>query len=116
MIWGGLDYGRPQRRFGVLHTFSDPSCRCFWELVSTKVTPNVVSVVYFRIYSRSSFPGTSGIFCSRDRSLVRGGASLFIPISLLERGVSDGTYVGSTLWLEGGSRGENPGAGVSKTC
>jgi len=39
--------------------------------------------------------------CNRDLSRVNGGLSRVASISLRERGVSDGAYVGSLPWLLG---------------
>ena len=89
-----------------------------WEFVSARTVPNVTSIFIYSChnpaYCLSSGSGSSCTFCKRDRNLVRGGSCRLLPISLLERGVSDGTYVGSTRWSLGGSRGEDPGTGVSK--
>jgi len=50
---------------------------------------------------------------NRDFSRVTGGLARVLPSSLRERGVSDGAYVGSLLWLLGASGGEKLDAGVS---
>ena len=51
--------------------------------------------------------------CNRDLSRVNGRLSRVVFISLRERGVWDGAYVGSILWLLGASGGEKSDAGVS---
>ena len=49
----------------------------------------------------------------RDLKRVTGGLARVFLSSLREKGVSDGTYVGSLLWLLGASGGEKLDPGVS---
>ena len=51
--------------------------------------------------------------CKRDLNRVNGRLSRVVSSSLRERGVPDGAYVGSLLWLLGASGGEKSDAGVS---
>jgi len=64
-------------------------------------------------YSSRTSSGTSSSLCRRALKRVLGGLERVFPSSLRERGVSDGTYVGSLLWLLGASGGEKSKAGVS---
>ena len=52
----------------------------------------------------------------RDRNLVSLGVSRVAPICLLDLGVSEGAYDGSSRRLLGSSCFDGPGVGVSKTC
>ena len=51
--------------------------------------------------------------CKRALNRVLGGLARVLPSSLRERGVSDGAYVGSLLWLLGASGGVKSDAEVS---
>ena len=53
--------------------------------------------------------------CMRKRSLVRGRFSRVASITLLDLGVSEGTFLISTRWLLGAFCGDGPGVGVPKT-
>jgi len=64
-------------------------------------------------YSSRLSSGTSSSLCKRALKRVLGGLDRVLPSSLRERGVSDGTYVGSLLWLLAVSGGEKSDAGVS---
>ena len=60
-----------------------------------------------------SSSGASCKSCNRNPARVNEGLSRVAPIFLRDRGVSDGAYVESILWLLGASGGEMPNAGVS---